>query len=80
MNRSANIIYSFLTLFVMYSIRLYTPSLYVSISNDLTQISNFPTPIPGCDVYGLAVLDLFLACNSSLFYSSILALGNLIML
>ena len=30
-----------------------------SISNDLTQIVNFPTRIPGCDSHSPALLDLF---------------------
>ena len=32
-----------------------------SISNDLTQIVNFPTRIPDCDSHGTALLDLFLS-------------------
>ena len=31
-----------------------------SISNDLTQMVNFPTRIPGCDSHSPALLDLFL--------------------
>ena len=31
-----------------------------SISNDLTQMVNFPTRIPDCDSHGPALLDLFL--------------------
>ena len=39
-----------------------------SISNDLTQMANFPTQIPNCDSHNPALLDLFLssdACISS---------------
>ena len=34
-----------------------------SISNDLTQIVNFPTRIPGCDSHSPALLDLFISLN-----------------
>ena len=47
------------------------------LSNDLTQIVNFPTWIPGCDSHSLAVLDLFISSDASI--SSIMAfppLGN----
>ena len=37
-----------------------------SISNDLTQIFNFPTWIPDCDSHSLALLDLFLSSNASI--------------
>ena len=36
-----------------------------TISNDLTQMVNFPTSILGCDSYGPALLDLFLASEAS---------------
>ena len=40
-----------------------------SISNDLTQIVNFPTRIPDCDSHSLAVLDLFISsiCSTMAF-------------
>ena len=37
-----------------------------SISNDLTQIVNFPTRIPGCDSHSPALLDLFLSSDASI--------------
>ena len=37
-----------------------------SISNDLTQIVNFPTRIPGCDSHSPALLDLVLSSNASI--------------
>ena len=37
-----------------------------SISNDLTQIVNFPTWIPDCDSHGPALLDLFLSSDASI--------------
>ena len=37
-----------------------------SISNDLTQIVNFPTRIPDCDSHSLALLDLFLSSDTSI--------------
>ena len=36
-----------------------------SISNDLTQIANFPTRIPDCDSHSPALLDLFLSSDAS---------------
>ena len=39
-----------------------------SISNDLTQIVNFPTRIPDCDSHSPALLDLFLSSDASIFY------------
>ena len=36
-----------------------------SISNDLTQIVNFPTRIPDCDSHSPALLDLFLSSDAS---------------
>ena len=35
-----------------------------SISNDLTQMVNFPTQIPHCDSHSLAYLDLFLSSDA----------------
>ena len=37
-----------------------------SISNDLTQIVNFPTRIPDCDSHNPALLDLVLSSDASL--------------
>ena len=37
-----------------------------SISNDLTQIINFPTRIPDCDSHSPALLDLFLSSDASI--------------
>ena len=37
-----------------------------SISNDLTQIVNFPTRIPDCDSHSPAFLDLFLSSDASI--------------
>ena len=37
-----------------------------SISNDLTQIVNFPTRIPDCDSHSPALLDLFLTSDASI--------------
>ena len=37
-----------------------------SISNDLTQIVNFPTWIPDCDSHSPALLDLFISFNASI--------------
>ena len=34
-----------------------------SISNNLTQLVNFPTPIPDCDSHSPALLDLFLSSD-----------------
>ena len=36
-----------------------------SISNDLTQMVNFPTRIPDCDSHSPALLDLFLSSGGS---------------
>ena len=38
----------------------------VSISNDLTQMFNFPTWIPDCDSHSLALLDLFRSSDASI--------------
>ena len=48
-----------------------------SISNDLTQMVNFPTQIPDCDSHSPALLDLFISSDASI--SSTMAfppLGN----
>ena len=37
-----------------------------SISNDLTQMVNFPTRIPGCDSHSPALLDLYLSSDTSI--------------
>ena len=37
-----------------------------SISNDLTQMVNFPTRIPDCDSHSPALLDLFLSSDTSI--------------
>ena len=37
-----------------------------SISNDLTQIVNFPTRIPDCDSHSPALLDLFISSDTSI--------------
>ena len=37
-----------------------------SISNDLTQIVNFPSRIPDCDSHSPALLDLFLSSDASI--------------
>ena len=36
-----------------------------SISNDLTQMVNFPTRIQDCDSYSSALLDIFLSSDAS---------------
>ena len=38
-----------------------------SVSNDLTQMVNFPTRIPDCDSHSPALLDLFLFSDASIF-------------
>ena len=38
-----------------------------SISNDLTQMVNFPTWIPDCDSHNPALLDLFISSDASIF-------------
>ena len=37
-----------------------------SVSNDLTQIVNFPTRIPDCDSHNPALLDLFISSDASI--------------
>ena len=52
-----------------------------SISNDLTQIVNFPTRIPDCDSHSPALLDLFLSSDTSICSTMAFPpLGNSIML
>ena len=46
-----------------------------SISNDLTQMVNFPTRIPDCDSHSPALLDFFLSSDASIF-SAMAPLGN----
>ena len=49
----------------------------ILISNDLTQIVNFLTRIPGCDSYSLALLDFFLSSDASVcFTMAFHPLGN----
>ena len=38
-----------------------------SISNDLTQVVNFPTQIPDCDSHSPALMDLFISSDTSIF-------------
>ena len=38
-----------------------------SISNDLTQMVNFPTRIPDCNSHSPALLDLFISSNASIY-------------
>ena len=40
--------------------------LQFSLSNDLTQMVNFPTQIPDCDSHSPALLDLFLSSDASI--------------
>ena len=48
-----------------------------SISNDLTQIVNFPTRTPDCDSHSRALLDFFLFSDTSICYTMVLPpLGN----
>ena len=44
------------------------------LSNDLTQMVNFPSQIPDCDSHSPALLDLFLPSDSSICFT--MALGN----
>ena len=49
----------------------------VIISNDLTQMVNFPTQIPGCDSHSPALLDSFLSSATSICSTlAFLPLGN----
>ena len=48
-----------------------------SISNDVTQIVNFRTQIPGCDSHSPAILDFFLSSHTSICSTMALSpLGN----
>ena len=40
--------------------------IFVIISNDLTQMVNFPTRIPDCDSHSPALLDFFLSSDASI--------------
>ena len=40
-----------------------------SISNDLTQIANFPTRTPDCDSHSSALLDFFLSSDASICFT-----------
>ena len=42
------------------------PCYRISISNDLTQMVNFPTRIPDCDSHSSALLDLFISSHPSI--------------
>ena len=46
------------------------------ISNDFTQMVNFPTRITDCDSHSLALLDLFLSSDASICCALALTLGN----
>ena len=48
------------------------------IWNDLTQMVNFPTPIPDCDSHCPALLDLFISSDASiyLFYSGFASIAK----
>ena len=41
------------------------------ISNDLTQMVNFPTWIADCDSHSPPLLDVFLSSNASIIYSNV---------
>ena len=57
--------------------RLVNSVIIFFISNDLTQIVNFPTWIPYCDSHSLALLDLFLSSYASICSTmDFLPLGN----
>ena len=47
---------------------------YFSISNNLTQMVNFPTQIPDCDFHSPALLDLFLSSYASISLLSLVPL------
>ena len=48
-----------------------------SISNDLTQMANFPTQIPDCDSHSPGLLDLFISSGASIYSTMVFApLGN----
>ena len=42
------------------------PGELFSISNDLTQMVNFPTQVPDCDSHSPTLLDLFLSSDASI--------------
>ena len=47
------------------------------ISNDLTQMVNFPTGIPDCDSHIPALLGLFISSNTCIFFTMVFSpLGN----
>ena len=49
----------------------------VIISSDLTQMVNFRTRIPDCDSHSLALLDLFISSDASIYSTmAFLRLGN----
>ena len=49
----------------------------VKISNNLTQMVNFPTRIPDCDSHSPTLLDLFLSSDASICFTMALPpLGN----
>ena len=55
---------------LIYSVRTDKPGDFCynfSISNDLTQMVNFPTRIPECDSHNPALLDFFLSSDASIF-------------
>ena len=48
-----------------------------SISNNLTQMVNFPTWIPDCDFHSPGLFDLFLSCDASIYSTKTFTLlGN----
>ena len=57
----------FATLSLKYKVSKISPKkISFSISNDLTQMVNFPTRIPDCDSHSPALLDLFLSSDTSI--------------
>ena len=44
-------------------------SVIIFLSNDLTQMVNFPKPIPGCDSHSPALLDLFISSDASICFT-----------
>ena len=49
-----------------YSVKLLNMVNSVIISNDITQMINFPTHIPDCDSHSPAIFDLFLSSDASI--------------
>ena len=47
-----------------------------SVSNDLTQMVNFPTWIPDCDSHSPALLDIFLSSDASMSYNGLPSIGK----